>query len=578
MLKKQEASIKRRIAIARGREPADLLIKNARLVNLFNKNIIRTNIALADGYIAAIGEEYENGVTELDLGGGYVAPGLIDAHLHIESTLLFPPALAEILIARGTTTLICDPHEIANVLGFRGVMLMLDAAENLPCDFFMTAPSCVPATEMETAGAELNLIEIMELLKHPRIVGLGEMMNYPGVIEADPAVIAKINAAHTAGKVVDGHAPGLSGPDLQGYLAAGISTDHECITAAEAKEKINNGMKVIIRHGSASSSLLELLPLINDATVSSFMFGSDDREAAELIERGHIDDLLRIAVDYGADPFLALRVATGNAAGHYRLYDRGIIAPGYRADLVVFHDLRNFQVDLVIKNGRLAAREGEAVVPVAELKLPEFALNTVKPGRQFKAEDFTLSAAGDSLPVIGVIPGQLITEKLVLPILRSESGSVKVDLVRDLLKIAVVERHRGSGHYAVALVKGLGLREGALASSVAHDSHNIIAAGVEDEAIAAAVNELARIGGGFVVVDGECRVKAALPLTIGGLMSIQRGQQVATGMQNLMVAARQLGTSLEQPFLTLSFLALPVIPSLKITDRGLFDVDNFTFI
>ena len=566
------------LPVARGDKPANLLLKNCRLVNVVTGEIIETNLAIQDTLIAAVGSEYTSARKIIDLEGKYAAPGLIDAHLHIESTLLFPPELARVLVVYGTTCVINDPHEIANVLGVEGVNLMLNAASGLPCDFFSTAPSCVPATDLETSGGEVTAKEVEKLLDHHRVVGLGEMMNYPGIINGEQEVLAKVASAHQKGKVVDGHAPGLSGKDLQAYLSAGISTDHECITAAEAAEKIQNGMKVIIRHGSASSSLAEILPLVNSKTVDAFMFGSDDREAGELLNKGHLNDLLKSAVSLGADPLQVLKIATINAARHYRLFDRGLLAPGYLADLVVFNDLKNFKVEMVVKSGRVVAESGKLAVDISAATLPKQALNTVNLGRNMEADDFKMSAGKNKLPVIGVVPGQLVTEKLVLDLSADEKGELKSDLDKDIIKIAVIERHKASGRMAVALVKGMGLRKGALASSVAHDSHNILVAGVEEEAMAAAVNELARVGGGFTVVDGRGKVQATLPLPVAGLMSDQPAAVVASEMDKILSAAIELGTKLDQPFLTLAFLALPVIPSLKITDRGLFDVDNFQFV
>ena len=566
------------LAVARQDRPADLLLKNCRLIDVLNSEIIETNLAIQGSVIAAAGSEYNSARKVIDLEGRYVAPGLIDAHLHIESTLLFPPELARVLIVNGTTCVINDPHEIANVLGIEGVKLMLDAAPGLPCDFYSTAPSCVPATDLETSGERVTAEQVAELLNHSRVVGLGEMMNFPGLINGEEEVLAKVAAAHQRGKVVDGHAPGLTGADLQAYLSAGISTDHECITAAEAEEKILSGMKVIIRHGSASSSLAELLPLVTSQTVDAFMFGSDDREAGELLNRGHLNDLMKTAVSLGAEPLQLLKIATINAARHYRLFDRGLLAPGFLADLVAFEDLINFKAELVIKNGRVVAESGKLTVGVPAANLPDKALNTVNLGRNLDSDDFKLPAGKDKLPVIGVVPGQLVTEKLMLQLIADENDQLKADPANDVIKIAVVERHKASGRIAVALVKGMGLKEGALASSVAHDSHNILVAGVEEKSMAAAVNELARSGGGFTVVDGGGKIKATLALPVAGLMSDQPAAVVAAEMDKILTAAKELGTKLDQPFLTLAFLALPVIPSLKITDRGLFDVDNFQFI
>jgi adenine deaminase len=572
------ANLEARIAVACKREPADLLLKNGRLINVFSGEIYETDLAIKSGFIAAVGSDYNQAEEYIDLKGHYLAPGLIDAHLHIESTLLLPAELARVIVVHGTTCVINDPHEIANVMGVAGVKMMLQASANLPCDFFATVPSCVPATKMETSGAEIDSRQIEELLAYPGVVGLGEMMNYPGVIEADPVVIEKIVVAHQAAQVIDGHAPALGGVGLQAYICSGISSDHECISAPEALEKIRCGMKVIIRHGSASSSLNELMPLVNERNAESFLLGSDDREAADLLDKGHLNDLLKTAVALGVDPLLLLKMATLNPARHYRLYDRGALAPGYRADLVVFEDLKDFKVNLVIKNGRLAARNGEMLIPVEDPILPPQALSSIHLSRVLEEKDFLLTTPQGKTPVIGVVEGELVTEKLIIDPPRSNNGELMADPHNNIHKIAVIERHRNSGRMALALIRGFGLREGALASSVAHDSHNIIVVGVEEKAMAAAVNELVRLGGGFVVVDGRGLVKAELALPVAGLMSREPAAVVAKKMSGLLGAARELGSALPQPFMTLSFMALPVIPSLKITDQGLFDVDRFTFI
>ena len=571
-------ALQKQIEVARGDREAELLLKNGRVVNVFSGEIVETNLAIEGEMIAALGREYTAGREVIDLKGQYLVPGLIDAHLHIESTLLLPAELARVITPHGTTTVIHDPHEVANVLGLAGVELMLENSRGLPCDFMATAPSCVPATTMETAGSELNIDDIESLLDLPRVVGLGEMMNYPGVIDGDEAVLRKIAAAHRRGKVVDGHAPELTGAELQAYLTTGISSDHECLSAAEAKEKLSCGMRIIIRHGSASSSLAELLPLVNANRVDLFMFGSDDREAADLLEKGHLDDLLRSAVALGGDPLQLIRIATLNAARHYRLFDRGALAPGYRADIAAFDNLTDFKVGLVIKNGKIVAKEGKLTADLPPASVPQFALNSMHLARQPEAHDFIMKSANDTLPVIGVIPGQINTEHLTIAVKKNAAGEVVADPAAGLNKIAVVERHRASGRIALALIKGLGLREGAIASSVAHDSHNIIVAGVEEEAMAAAVSELVRLGGGFVVSGKDREILATLPLPLAGLISTEPAAVVADQMRKLLAAARSLGIELPQPFITLAFMALPVIPALKITDQGLFDVEKFSFI
>ena len=564
--------------VARGARPASLLLKGGRVVNLFTREVRDAAVAVGGSTIAGVEAGYSKGREVIDLAGGLIIPGLIDAHIHLESTLLLPAHFAAVALPHGTTAVIADPHEIANVLGEAGITFMLRATEQLPLDFYFMAPSCVPATEMETAGGEITPEQVERLLDQPRMLGLAEMMNYPGVIAGDAAVAAKIAAAHRRKKPVDGHIPGLGGRDLQAYLGAGISTDHECVSAAEALEKVGCGMKVIIREGSAARNLAALLPAVKAAGSRHFMFGSDDKEAAELLSAGHLDEILRRAVALGCDPLDAVEMATLNPARHYGLARRGAVAPGYRADLAVVDDLQSFNVRLVIKDGRVAAREGKPVAKITSPPADEGVMHTIKLRRPLQADDFKFKAGPGALPVIGIIPEQIITEKLTLEPRRDESGAVLADPGRDIIKIAVIERHRGSGRAALGLVKGLGLRSGAIASSVAHDSHNIIVAGVEEAAMAAAVNELARAGGGFVAVDGTAMVRSLLPLPVAGLISPEPAVKVAAAMAEVTAAARSLGTAPLNPFLTLSFLALPVIPHLKITDRGLFDVNSFNFI
>ncbi|NLA05938.1 MAG: adenine deaminase [Firmicutes bacterium] len=565
-------------AVARGLRKASLVLRGGRVVNLFTREIIETDLLIEGGLVAALGTGYPAGEVTIELGGGYVIPGLIDAHIHLESTLLLPDQFAAAVLPHGTTAVIADPHEIANVLGKRGVDFMLEAVERLPLDFYFMVPSCVPSTEMETAGGELTAEEVARLLDHPRVLGLAEMMNFPGVIQGDAAVAAKIEAAQRRGKPVDGHLPAMGGRELQAYLGAGISTDHESVSAAEALEKVSLGMRAIIREGSAARNLTALLPAVEAAGSRWFMFGTDDKEAGELLSAGHIDELMRRAVAQGGDPFDAVEMATLNPALHYGLARRGAVAPGYRADLVVVDDLRSFNVRMVLKGGRVVAREGAAAVEIPPCVPGEELLQTVRLPRELEASDFAFPAAPGAVPVIGLVPEQIITEKLMLEPRRDAGGAVRADPQRDLVKVAVVERHRGSGRVATGLLRGLGLRRGAIASSVAHDSHNIIAAGVEEAAMAAAVNALARAGGGFVAVDGAGAVLDLLPLPVAGLISPEPAAQVAAALERVTAAARKLGAVPAQPFLTLSFLALPVIPHLKITDRGLFDVDSFSFI
>ncbi len=566
------------IDVARGDKAAELLLKGGRVINVFNGTVNEANVAIAGRTIAGFGNNYIAGEKIIELDGAFIAPGLIDAHLHIESTLLLPPELGQIIVGHGTTTVIHDPHEIANVMGPDGVTMMIELSKQAPCDFFATVPSSVPSTDLETAGGELRSEDVAELLKHPLTIGLGEMMNYPGVISGDKEALAKIIAARESGKIIDGHAPALGGKALQAYLSAGITTDHECISADEALEKLAAGMKIIIRHGSATSSLEELVPQVNQVNVNSFLLGSDDREAGELLEKGHLNEAIKQAVALGADPGLMLKIASLNAARHYRLFDRGAVAPGYRADLAVFEDLKNFRTLMVIKDGREVGRDGRATAPAPSIQLPSFARGSVRLPRTLTKKDFSMHTPPGKVPVIGVIPGQLITEKLFLEVKRSNDGAIVLDPGSGINKIAVIERHGKNGNLAVGLIRGINMQKGALASSVAHDSHNLIVVGASEEAMARAANELAAAGGGFVVVGEDDAVKALLPLPAGGLMSDQPAKLVAEKMALVLQAAQELGTELPQPFLTLSFMALPVIPSLKITDRGLVDVENFAFL
>ncbi len=570
--------MKARSEVARGARPAQLLLKGGRVLDLFTREIKEAPVAVLGSTIAGVGSGYSRGDEVIDLAGGLIIPGLVDAHIHIESTLLLPAHFAAAVLPHGTAAVIADPHEIANVLGEAGVAFFLRAADNLPLDIFFMASSCVPATSMETAGGELAPEQVERLLDHPRVLGLAEMMNFPGVINGDAAVALKIAAAHRRNLPVDGHLPGIGGRELQAYAGAGISTDHECVSVAEALEKVGLGMKVIIREGSAARNLAGLLPAVKAAGSRNFMLCSDDKEAAEILSAGHMDEILRRAVALGYDPLDAVEMATLNPAQHYGLCRRGAVAPGYRADLAVIDNLEDFNVRLMIKDGRIVAREGRVVAEMSPHPVDESVLGTVRLPGPLQAADFEIKAGPGTVPVIGVVPDQIITEKLALEPLRSVEGAVRADPGRDIIKLAVVERHRRSGRIAVGLVKGLGLHRGAVASSVAHDSHNIIVAGVEEAAMAAAVNELARAGGGFVAVDGNSRVLSLLPLPVAGLISTEPAEKVASALEKVTSAARSLGAMPQNPFLTLSFLALPVIPHLKITDRGLFDVDTFSFI
>jgi adenine deaminase len=563
------------IDVAKGESPADLLLKETRLVNVFSGEIYATNVAIAGEWIAGIGKEYAEGKEVLDLGGLYLLPGLINGHFHLESSLLLPAEYARLALAHGTTTVILDPHEIANVLGLPGIQALIDFSKDLPLDYFFMAPSCVPATPLETAGAFIPSTEVEKLLKNPRVLGLAEMMNFPGVLRKDPEVLKKIQAAQKMGKAVDGHAPLLSGKELNAYIAAGSESDHECTRREEAEEKLRLGMWLMIRQGSASKNLRDLLPAVTPQNKNRSLLVLDDLEACDLIEQGEIDHLLRQAVAQGLDPVTAVQMATLNPSERFGLKDRGAIAPGRKADIAAVSDLVDFKVNLTVKGGKIVAREGKAY-PVFKPLFDPKVFQTVKI-KPLNESSFQLALGGEKAWVIGILPGRTLTRKLPLSVKKDDKGMVISDPESDVLKIAVIERHRASGNIGLGLVKGFGLRRGALATSVAHDSHNLVVVGVSDEEMKQAVQEIEKMQGGFVVVDQK-EIKASLPLPVAGLMSLETAEGVASQMGKLTQAAREIGVPLEDPFLTLSFMGLPVIPELKLTDKGLVDVAQFRII
>ena len=563
------------IDVAKGDRPPDLLLRGAQLVNVFTGEIYPTNIAIAGEWISGVGEDYTEGREVLDLEGLFLAPGLINGHLHLESSLLSPGEYARLALPRGTTTVVLDPHEIANVLGVSGIHALIDASRDLPLDFFFMAPSCVPATHLETAGASLSVKEIGKFLSEPGGLGLGEMMNFPGVLQKDPEVLRKIQTARKTQKPVDGHAPLLSGKSLNSYIASGIESDHESTRQEEAQEKLRLGMWLMIREGSAARNLKDLLPAVTPQNSRRCLFVLDDLEPADLLKRGEMDHLLRESTYRGLNPITAIQMATLNPAERFGFKDRGAIAPGRRADIIGLADLKEFRPRLVIKNGRVAAREGKAY-PFRVKDWDERTLRTVriKPLNDFS---FDLPLRGEKAWAIGLVPDQILTRKLAVLVGKDTRGLVRSDPESDILKIAVVERHRASGRIGLGLVKGLGLKRGAVATSVAHDSHNVIVAGADDSDMKTAVQEIEKMQGGFVVVE-EGKVLAGLPLPVAGLMSPQPAEAVAAGMESLNQAAREIGATPRNPFIALSFLALPVIPELRITDRGLVDVSEFRII
>jgi adenine deaminase len=564
-------NIAQQIKFSRGEETVDVLFTNARVVDVFGGQIITTPIAIHGEYIAGLGEYAARQV--IDLAGRYVAPGFIDAHVHIESAMVNVTEFARAVLPCGTTSVVADPHEIANVLGTQGIEYMLDCAVGQPMNIFYTLPSCVPATHLETAAAHLDAAALRPLIDHERIVALAEMMNFPGVIHRDADVLQKIDTARQHRKPVDGHAPGLSGMDLSAYVAAGISSDHECTTAAEASEKLTLGMHIMVREGTGSKDLVALLPLVNAATARRMMWCTDDRHAHDLLEEGHIDTIVRQAIGSGLDPIIAIQMATLNPAEYFGLAHVGAIAPGRQADLVIFDRLQQPRAERVYCRGRLVAEKGQMVTGIPHPDPVAVAPTMhVKPG----PIDFSIPAGSGPARVIEIVPDQLLTRERQMPPTLTGDQAV-ADPARDMLKIAVVERHRHTGNVGKGFVHGFGLQQGALASSVAHDAHNVIVVGTNDADMQAAVAHLIRLGGGLAAVHhGDIVADVALP--IAGLMSTAPIGTVRDQLDHLLAAARRLGAVLQDPFMTLSFLALPVIPSLKLTDQGLVDVDRFAVV
>ena len=557
------------LRVARGDAPADLVIRNARVVNVRTLEIETLDLAIAEGRIAGLGG-YE-GHTVLDAQGAYAAPGLIDPHIHVESSMLSPAQFARAVVPKGTAAVIWDPHEFANVLGVAGVEYVLRAADGLPLDLLVMLPSCVPATHLETSGVQLTAADLAPFFGRPHVLGLGEVMNYPGVVAGDPGYLAKIRAA--GGRPIDGHAPGLSGRALCAYIAAGPNSEHESVRLEEAMEKLRRGMLVLAREGTVAENLAALIPLVRRADAWEVAMCSDDRHPLDLWHEGHLDHHLRKAVSLGVDPLIALRAVTYTPARHYGLTDRGELVPGQRADVVLFEDLQAFHAVRVFKDGREVARDGQLLVDPPEFPPPTRA--SVHLPADFRP-DFTVPAESTRVRAIEIVPGQIITQQVIAEAPRSD-GALAADPAGDLLKLAVIDRHSGQGGFAVGFLRGLGLRRGAIASTIAHDSHNVVVAGTNDADMRAAVAEIARIEGGQVVAAGGT-VLAALPLPIAGLVSDRPLEEVAAGAARVRAAVRELGASLPDPFMSLAFLALPVIPELRLTDRGLVDVAAFRFV
>jgi len=559
-----------RLAAARGDKKAELVLRDARLVNVISGEIHRTDIVIHDRHVVALGSGYR-GQKELDLAGKFVAPGLIDAHVHIESSLVPPAEFARAVLPHGVTTVITDPHEIANVLGLRGIHYMLEQAKSCPLSMFVMAPSCVPATHMASSGARLEAEDLATLRDNPWVLGLAELMNYPGVALGDEGMLEKIKLFEQ--RALDGHAPGMTGPLLNAYVAAGVQSEHECTSVAEAREKLRLGMSIFIREGTATRNLLPLLPLVSPENHSAICFCTDDRMPADLIDQGSIDMMVRTAIQQGIDPLQAIRMGSLNSARHYGLRKLGAVVPGKYADLIVLPDLQEFQPEQVYRGGRLVAQDGEMLLPrrpPRRLALP--ATVHIQPA----ALDFRIPAQGERMRVIATVPDQIISEELVLPA-TIVAGYAVSDPARDLLKFAMLERHRASGRRALGFIRGFGLQRGAIAGTVAHDHHNLAVIGADDESMHRAVQAIMSLGGGLVVADGE-QILAQLPLPLAGLLSDKAIEDVRAGYDQLLAAAHALGNPMRDPFMTMSFMGLEVIPKLKLTDWGLVDVEDFNFV
>ena len=575
------------IAVAQKKRPAAFVLKNARAFNVFTGEFITGDIAVQDGFIAGVGDY--SGEVERDAAGAYLIPGFIDAHMHLESVTASPVEFAKAAAAHGTSAVVADPHEIANVAGTAGLEYILAATENLPLTVYIMLPSCVPASPLEWGGAKLLAEDLAPFLAHPRVLGLGEMMNFPGVLSAAPEVMAKLRLAMDRCELfggrprIDGHSPGLSGKELQAYAAAGISSDHECTTLKEARERLALGMAVMLREGTAAKNLLELLPAVTEHTAPQCLLATDDLHLSELMHDGHINYLVRLAARDGRVSLPAiLKMACHNAARHYGLNDRGAIAPGCRADFALYPDLETFRPLAVWHKGELVAADGECLwtrpsgAREADFSGRERIYHSVRLSG-IDPERLKIKAVGQKVRVIGIVPGQIVTEHLMLEMPAVE-GAYEADAAADIAKIAVLERHRGSGHIGLGFVNGLGLARGAIASTVAHDSHNLVVAGMNDADMLAAIGALEKINGGFAVVE-EGKVLSAVSLPIAGLMSDAPALEVETAMHKLNTAAQTLRNGRGgDVFMLLSFLSLPVIPKLKLTEAGLVDVEKFEVV
>lgn len=559
------------INVARGLEKADLVIKNANIVNVLSEEIHKADIAIADGIIAGISDNY-SGEKEIDINGAYVTPSFIDGHVHLESSMMLPSEFAKAVLPAGTTTVIIDPHEISNVFGLHGISFMHEAVKNLPMDVYTMLPSCVPATPFETSGFDLNSYDLSLVIDKPWVLGIAEMMNFPGVLNLDKNVMAKLELAKSKDKRIDGHAPFLSSKDLCAYISSGVKSDHECTNPTEAIEKLRLGMYLMIREGTAAKDLNALIPVLQNCNTRKCLFVTDDRHPSDLGE--HINGMVRRAVEAGVNPVKAIQCASLNTAEYFGLKDLGAVAPGYKADLLILPDLKTFKPDFVLKNGEVIVENGKLTAHIDDSETPSVrgSVNV----KWIEEDDFRIDASTDMVKTIEVIPHQLVTKSVISQV-KIENGNAVSNVDTDTLKICVIERHRATGNIGKGFVKGFNLKSGAIASTVAHDSHNMIIVGTNDYDMYVAAVELVKSQGGKVVVrDGE--VISKLPLPIAGLMSDKEFNYVLEKCDELNSAAHSIGCTLEDPFMTMGFLSLPVIPELKITDKGIFDTNKFDFV
>lgn len=562
------------IDLAMKNKKAELVLKNAKIVNVFSHEIINSDVAIDNGVIVGVGSY--DGIENIDLEGKFIVPGLIDSHLHIESAMVTPQEFAKAVVPRGTTTVIADPHEIANVCGLDGIEYMINSSENLPLDVYIMLPSCVPATKFENSGAVLSSDELTKFINHPKVLGLGEMMNYPGVIYKDEDVISKLDLAHKSDKLIDGHGPDIKDEKLNAYVVSGVCTEHECSTVEEMLDRIRLGMYVMIREGSAARNLEELVRGINSFNYQRCLFCTDDRHPQDTLNSGHIDNNVRLAIKNGIDPITAIQIATINAANCYNLKSIGAISPGYKADLLIVDNLKDFNIEEVYKNGKLVGKNKKALF---ETKLVDTSkvIDTVNIGKVNK-ENLKIILENDIVNVIRLLPHNLVTEKVVRKV-DIKNNEFKYNEKLDLLKLVVIERHKNTGNIGLGLVENFKLKNGSIASTIAHDSHNIIVIGDNDEDILNAIEEVKRIGGG-ISISSNGKILDSLSLPIGGIVSDKSIEFVNDKLNKMLnLAYNELNVNKEiDPFMTLSFLALPVIPQIKLTDRGLFDVVKFEFI